>query len=130
MKINVSKQVDHWLQTATSDFETAKVIFAAGKNYHHSCFFCHLVVEKHLKALVVRVTEQLAPYSHDLIYLAERANLLLEENEREFCELLNRFVIEARYPDEKYQLYKLQQENWQNHALQKRKNFKRSSKHS
>ncbi len=93
--------------TAAGDFETATVIFQAGKNYHHACFFCHLVIEKNIKALVVRETRQTAPYSHDLIYLSERANLKLDEDEKSFFELLNRFVIEARYPDEKLKLYKL-----------------------
>ncbi len=52
--MNVKKQIDYWLTTAKSDLETAEIIFKAGKNYHHCLFFCHLVLEKGLKALVAK----------------------------------------------------------------------------
>lgn len=107
MKIDVYKQIKYWLKTAKDDFETALLIFNGGINYHHSCFFRHLVIEKTLKALVVNNTKKHPPYSHDLILLADKAGLTLDDNLKEFLELLNRFVIEARYPDEKFEFFKL-----------------------
>lgn len=106
MAIKVKKQIEYWLKTAESDFETAKLILKSGKNLHHSCFFCHLVLEKTVKALVVRETEQIPPYSHDLIMLSARAGLELDEEMKIFFEQMNRFVIEARYPDEQFRLYR------------------------
>jgi HEPN domain-containing protein len=61
MKIDIDKQIDYWLKTAKDDFETALLIFNGRKNYHHSCFFCHLVVEKTLKALFVKNIKKHSP---------------------------------------------------------------------
>ena len=75
MGIDIEKQVNNWLTTADSDFDTAGVILKSGKNLHHCLFFCHLVIEKHLKALVVMTIKHVPPKTHDLEYLAKRAEL-------------------------------------------------------
>jgi len=33
------------------------------------CFFCHLVIEKAIKAILVKHTGEIAPRSHNLLYL-------------------------------------------------------------
>lgn len=103
---NVKKQIDYWFRTAANDLETAQIIFDAGKNYHHCLFFCHLVLEKGLKALVVRETKAIPPKIHDLEMLAERAGVSLSNDLAEFLSLMNTFNLEARYPDEKFEIYK------------------------
>ncbi|MDI6778897.1 MAG: hypothetical protein QME25_01695 [Bacteroidota bacterium] len=47
MKIDVDKQVDYWISTASGDFDTAKSILKSGKNLHYSLFFCHLTQESY-----------------------------------------------------------------------------------
>ena len=104
--MNVKKQVDHWLKTAEKDFETAKIILDAGKNYHYCLFFCHLVLEKALKALVVQCTGETPPKIHDLEVLAKKAKLALTEDEKDFFTLMTGYNLEARYPDVKFKVYK------------------------
>lgn len=104
--MNVKKQVQYWLKSAKNDFETAQLIFNAGKNYHHCLFFCHLVLEKGLKALVTKKTGTIPPKIHDLESLAEKARLQLSNEVKDFFGLMTGYSIEARYPDEKFKIYK------------------------
>lgn len=73
------------------------------RRYLHGLFFCHLVIEKALKAHVVKVTGQLAPKSHNLIYLSEKSNLTLDDTMLEFFGILMKYQLEGRYPG--YQPY-------------------------
>ena len=103
---NAKKQIDYWFRTAANDLETAQIIFDAGKNYHHCLFFCHLVLEKGLKANVVRTTGAVPPKIHNLLLLAERAEMLLTQEQKDFLRFMNGFNIEGRYPDEQFEIYK------------------------
>jgi HEPN domain-containing protein len=104
--MNVRKQIDYWLTTAKSDLETAEIIFRSGRNYHHCLFFCHLVLEKGLKALVVKATKKIPPRIHSLPLLGDKAKVSLEDDQRDFLLLMNGFNIEGRYPDEQFGIYK------------------------
>jgi len=55
--IDTNKQIDYWVKGAFSDIETAELLLT-GKKYVKSLFFCHLAIEKILKALVVKNTCQ------------------------------------------------------------------------
>ena len=46
-----------------------------------------------------------APYTHNLVRLAELANMKLSEEEVEFLREVNSFNMEARYPEEKLAFY-------------------------
>ncbi|MBI5474560.1 MAG: HEPN domain-containing protein [Ignavibacteriae bacterium] len=87
--------------------ETAETLLKSKENLHYCLFFCHLVAEKHLKALVTKVTEQIPPRIHDLEILAGKANLELTTTQLDFLTELNGFVLEARYPDEKLKIYRI-----------------------
>lgn len=104
--MNVKDQIHYWLKTAKDDLETAQIIFDAGRNYHHCLFFCHLVLEKGLKANVVKATGKTPPKIHNLLLLTEKAKLVLTPEQKDFFLLMNTFNIEGRYPDMKYQIYK------------------------
>lgn len=43
--------INYWVEGAKDDLKTAKSLFAS-KRHHHCLFFCHLFVEKIIKALV------------------------------------------------------------------------------
>ena len=77
MAINVRKQIDYWLSTAEQDLESARRLLKSGEDLHWCLFFCHLTIEKHLKALAVKHTKDLAPRTHDLEKLAARSDLPL-----------------------------------------------------
>jgi HEPN domain-containing protein len=67
--INVEKQVDYWMSGAEGDLESAEILIDK-KRLLHGLFFCHLVIEKAMKAHVVKQTNTIAPRSHNLIYLS------------------------------------------------------------
>ena len=71
---NNKKMMDYWLATAVHDWDTAQALWRA-KRYDACLFFCHLVTEKILKAAVVKQTGKPAPRVHDLIKLANLAQL-------------------------------------------------------
>jgi len=98
MPIDVGKHVAYWRTGAREDIETARVLLEHDKR-RAALFFTHLALEKSLKALVVKVTGDLAPLSHNLIVLAERTGLEFQESERLYFVEMNRFSLHGRYPD-------------------------------
>lgn len=65
--LNIQKQIEYWISNAESDLETAKLLISNNKILH-GLFFCHLVIEKALKAHVTKDTNEVPPKSHNLIY--------------------------------------------------------------
>lgn len=70
----------------------------------YSLFFCHLFIEKLLKALVVAQTATHAPPIHNLIVLAEKARFALRPEQADLLRELMRFNIESRYPKDRESL--------------------------
>jgi HEPN domain-containing protein len=69
-------------------------------------FFGHLTLEKLLKAVFTKSEDKTPPFSHNLVYLAEKAGLVLNEEKVELLEEITDLNLEARYPDEKFSFYK------------------------
>ena len=84
----------------------AETLYKNGK-YDWCLFAGHLVIEKVLKAFYVRDIEELPPRIHNLLRLAERTNLILSDEQKLLLGEINRFNIEARYPDYKQEFYRL-----------------------
>ncbi len=63
-------------------------------------------LEKLIKGLVVAATKETPPKIHDLILLAERAKLVLDDDLTTKLGVFNSFNLEARYPDYKLAFYK------------------------
>ena len=78
----------------------------ASKRYDASLFFGHIVLEKILKALVVQRTGDHAPYTHNLVQLAEVSGATFSADEMMFLQEANTFNMEARYPEAKLRFYK------------------------
>ena len=98
--INLDKQIEYWRSGSESNLETSVVLFANAKTIE-GLFFCHLPVEKMLKALVVKGTAEIPPRTHDLFRLAEIAGIQLSESYVALCQVLMRYQLEGRYPDYK-----------------------------
>jgi len=62
--VNVSEVVRYWLESAEDDWPVVEHLMSSG-DYHNALFFAHLHTEKVLKALVVAVTEEHAPRTHN-----------------------------------------------------------------
>ena len=104
--VNPEATIEYWLKCAEEDFKVMGHLFEKG-DYHYSLFLGHLLVEKTLKAHYVKINKEHAPYSHSLVYLAEKSGIKLRKNQLSLLEAVNQFNIEARYPDKKFEFYKL-----------------------
>jgi len=96
--INVQKQINYWVDEADDDLVSAKILIER-KRMLHGLFFCHLVIEKVLKAHVIKISNEIAPRTHNLIYLLEKAQLELSESEEIFLGILMKYQLQGRYPD-------------------------------
>lgn len=102
---DIKKQIDYWKDSSKRDLETALVLYK-GKRYDSCLFFCHLVLEKMLKGLVLESTKEPAPYIHDLTKLANIANINFGNEDIENLKVINQFNIASRYDNVKQQFYK------------------------
>lgn len=98
MVINTEKQIEYWINTAKSDLDTAELLIREFR-YTHGLFFCHLTIEKGLKAHVVKTTGAFAPKSHNLLYLLDMAEIKVREQDEIFLGILMKYQLEGRYPD-------------------------------
>ena len=106
MNTNLKKQVKYWVKTAEHDWEVAGALWRT-KKYDACLFFCHLVTEKILKAAVVEKTKQYAPRVHNLVLLAQSADITLDDRQEEMLSQINHFNIAVRYPIDQKEFYKL-----------------------
>ena len=104
-KEDVKKVVEYWQATAEHDYEVMLYLFK-GKKYSESLFFGHIILEKILKGLVVQKTKEQALKTHDLVRLAEIAELKPSNKILEYLKIVNRFNMRTRYPDAKLEFYK------------------------
>ncbi|GMT46211.1 MAG: DNA-binding protein [bacterium] len=95
---DVQKQIAYWINGAIDDLESAEILIER-KRMLHGLFFCHLVIEKMLKAHVVKISKEIAPRTHNLIYLLDKAHLELSESEEIFLGILMKYQLQGRYPD-------------------------------
>ncbi len=100
-----SEIVEYWLKSAEEDYKMVRELLIL-KHYVYSLFFCHLAIEKILKALVVKKTKKHAPYIHNLTRLAEIAGLEISELQYDALFEISTFNIKARYDDYKLNFYK------------------------
>jgi len=74
--------IKYWIKTADQDWRVASHLFEKG-DYPYALFFGHLTIEKILKAIFSEKNEQTPPFSHNLVYLSEKAGLELSEEQLE-----------------------------------------------
>ncbi len=92
------KQIVYWKTTALDNLETAEILFEKGK-FRECLFFCHLTIEKLLKAHFVNTQKDFAPKVHELLYLLSKTNLKSNEDTKDFLGTINDFNLEGRYPE-------------------------------
>jgi HEPN domain-containing protein len=99
------KIVNYWIDSSDDDFETMISLFES-KRYSWSMFVGHLMIEKLLKALYVKNNNEFPPYIHNLLRLAEKCNLEINEENTLFFATVTAFNINARYDDYKMSFQK------------------------
>lgn len=98
--INKDKLINYWLDCSDDDFETMIAMFDS-KKFSWSLFIGHLMIEKLLKAYYVKVKSDYPPFIHNLLRLAEKADLKLSDDKKEQLVTITAFNINARYDDYK-----------------------------
>jgi HEPN domain-containing protein len=108
----------HWLEMSDKDFETMRHLHQSG-DMHWALFMGHLVLEKLLKACVVKKTNNIAPLTHDLSRLAGITTFRFSEEQLDWLDAITTFNINARYDDYKQAFYKKCTPEFTSHWLEK-----------
>lgn len=102
---DLERTIAYYQESSDEDLRVAKKLFE-DKEFGYSLFFCHLTLEKLLKAIVVINTNAPAEYTHALFRLAELATLKLTDTQIENLKTITKFNIAGRYEDEKWEFRK------------------------
>jgi len=105
MIFDTNKSIEYWKEGAKYDLETAEGLLKI-ERYPYALFMGHLALEKLLKAYVVKATDEPAPKSHNLPYLAQKANLNLPDDIMDRLGEFMEFHLESRYPEEQHSFYR------------------------
>lgn len=97
--MDIKKQAEYWHTGSLSDIDTAGILIDKNK-LSEGLFFCHLAIEKILKALYVKNLSEYAPKSHNLFMLCEKSNITPEEDVEILLGILMKYQAEGRYPQQ------------------------------
>ena len=98
--------INYWVESADHDFKAMGDLFQT-QNNNWALFMGHLVIEKLLKALYVKLKDEFPPMIHDLRRLCEKAGIDLDPSRQILLDSISRFNINARYDDYKQSFYQL-----------------------
>lgn len=98
--------MNFWIENSDEDYDTM-IYMKNGKKNTWCLFMGQMVIEKLLKALYAKKNKgaPYAPKSHDLLYLAEKMELELTENQKILLDIISDFNMNARYDDYKKEFY-------------------------
>ena len=96
--MDAQKQIDFWRTSSDEDLAAAESLLEK-EHFRHCLFFAHLAIEKMLKAHVTRQTSDIPPRIHNLVRLAESAELRLNPEQARFLRGFDVYQLEGRYPD-------------------------------
>ncbi len=100
------EHIDYWLKLAADDWEFVEDLFSRGRN-HWCLYHAHLALEKAIKAFWARDSDKRVPHIHKLVQLAEGTHLKLSDDQKQYLANIAHFDIQGRYPDYKFEFYKL-----------------------
>ena len=100
--MEIKEKAQYWLDMADEDLNVSQTLLA-NDHYLYMGFMCHLTIEKALKAAITQVTEEIPPKTHNLVVLAEKAqiHIKMDSGQQSILLLLNPLNIEGRYPEYK-----------------------------
>ncbi len=87
-----------WFRQAQYDLGTAESLVSVGR-YPPAIFFCHLSLEKALKALYIEKYNDNPEKTHSLIYLVELVELEPPQSYLDSLFVINRIGVTGRYPN-------------------------------
>jgi len=96
--------INAWKKGSEDALDAANDLYAT-KKYVFCLFFCHLSLEKLIKALYLHRTNTIPPYIHDLDKLIIKSGINVNETQLKELLEINTFCIKARYDDIKNELF-------------------------
>ena len=97
---NRDKLIKYWIESSDEDFDTMISLYESRRN-NWALFVGHLMIEKLLKALFVKINGDFPPFIHNLLRLAEKCKLELTDDQKLFLVTVTAFNINTRYDDYK-----------------------------
>ena len=100
--MNIVEQInkfEEWFFQSDYDLGTAEYMLQSERNVY-CVFMCHLSLEKALKGLYFKRTNEIPPKLHNLLYFVNRLNLILSESDSLFIVTINNLSIATRYPED------------------------------
>lgn len=104
-KINIEKTYNYWITTSDKDFETMVHLYNS-KDYHWALFIGHIVIERLIKAEVVKKINDHAPFTHDLRRLAKLSQIEFKNEYLVWLDTITTFNLNTRYDSYKQAFYK------------------------
>lgn len=92
------KQIDYWTNGSKDDLITSELLINNNRLLH-GLFWCHLTIEKAIKAHVVKCSRQIPPKTHNLIWLLEKTDLSPNDEALRLLGELMVYQLEGRYPE-------------------------------
>ena len=97
--------VRFWQEGSEEAWKTVQALMQS-QRYLHALFFCHLTLEKLLKAKYAEKHDTAPPPVHNLQWLAQKTGIALSESEQTMLAEITTFNISGRYEDYRNKLYK------------------------
>lgn len=98
--MNQKEIVNYWISEAEESLGVARHLFEK-EDYSYALFFGHLAIEKIIKAILAQRLEQQIPRSHNLLRLAQEADIDITDELKHTLIRITTFNLESRYPDYK-----------------------------
>lgn len=101
----MDEKVQYWRELSDYDIDTA-IAMHKSKRYLYVGFMCHQALEKIFKAYYIKLTSEVAPFTHNLSYLAKKGGFYesFSEEQKDLIDQIEPLNIEARYPSQKERL--------------------------
>ena len=96
--MNEQEIINYWIRSSDENYQTMQHLFDSG-DYSWALFMGHLVIEKLLKAYLVKTAKSEPPFIHDLLRIAQKAGLNTDEKVADMLDEITGFNIKCRYDD-------------------------------
>jgi len=95
-QFDIEKTYAHWIETSEKDYNTMIHLYESS-DYSWSLFIGHIVLERLLKASVVKENKDHAPFTHDLTKLASLTKIEFTTEQLDWLDTITTFNLNARY---------------------------------
>jgi HEPN domain-containing protein len=118
--MDIKKVADNWLASAEDDWRVAGHLMEKG-DYAYALFFCHLHLEKTIKALIVQQTGEHSPFGHDLEMLSSKLNFTVPDEYLDSLRKITLYNISARYPEDREKILRKFNQDYADKEIHKAK---------